>query len=64
MSDDSMLIGSLVTGVAYPQVVDRGNSLQLWRVPANILIKQSHTAERGVVLHLGGVGCGSNNPSP
>jgi hypothetical protein len=30
-----------------PQVADRGDGLQIWRVAANILNKQSRTAERG-----------------
>jgi hypothetical protein len=33
--------------MAHPQVVDRGNGLQMWRVAANILNKQSRTADRG-----------------
>jgi hypothetical protein len=48
-----MLSGSLVT-TARPQVADGGDGLQIWRVAANILNKQSRTARQGVVLQLGG----------
>jgi hypothetical protein len=47
--------------VARPQVVDRGDSLQIWRVVANILNKQSRTTDRGWLSSLG-VGRGVNNP--
>jgi hypothetical protein len=40
-------------GMARPQVADGGDSLQFWRVAANLLNKQSRTAA-GVVLQLGG----------
>jgi hypothetical protein len=33
-------------GMARPQVADGGDGLQIWRVAANILNKQSRTAER------------------
>jgi hypothetical protein len=33
--------------MARPQVVDGGDSLQIWRVAVNILNKQSWTADRG-----------------
>jgi hypothetical protein len=33
--------------VARPQVADGGDGLQTWRVAANILNKQSRTADRG-----------------
>ena len=33
-------------GMARPQVADRGNGLQIWRVAANMLNKQSWTADR------------------
>ena len=39
--------------MARPQVADRGDGLQIWKVAANILNKQSRTAS-GVVLQLGG----------
>ena len=38
--------------MARPQVADRGDGLQEWRVAANIMNKQSRTAS-GVVLQLG-----------
>jgi hypothetical protein len=39
------------------------NGLQLWRVAANILNKQSRTADKGWSSSLG-VGRGANNSSP
>jgi hypothetical protein len=39
------------------------NCLQLWRVAANILNKQSRTADKGWSFSLG-VGRGANNSSP
>jgi hypothetical protein len=33
--------------MARPQVADGGDSLQVWRVTANILNKQSRTADKG-----------------
>jgi hypothetical protein len=50
-------------GMARPQVADGGNGLQIWRVAANILNKQSRTAEKGWSSSLG-VGRGANNSSP
>jgi hypothetical protein len=40
----------------YPQVSDGGNGLQIWNVAANTMNKQSWTADKGVVLQLGGLG--------
>jgi hypothetical protein len=41
--------------MARPQVADGGDALQVWRKAANILNKQSRTADsRGVVIQLGG----------
>jgi hypothetical protein len=34
-------------GMARPQVADGGDGLQTWRVDANILNKQSRTADKG-----------------
>jgi hypothetical protein len=34
-------------GMARPQVADGGDALQLWREAANILNKQSWTADKG-----------------
>jgi hypothetical protein len=49
--------------MARPQVADGGDGLQIWRVAANILNKQSRTADKGwssmwVVVR------GANNSSP
>jgi hypothetical protein len=41
-----MLSGSLVT-MAWPQVAGTGDGLQIWKVAANTLNKQSRTADRG-----------------
>jgi hypothetical protein len=46
-------------GMARPQVADGGNSLQFWRVAANILNEQSRTEDK-----RWWVGCGANNSSP
>jgi hypothetical protein len=48
-------------GTARPQVADGGDGLQIWRVAANILNKQSRTADRGRSSSLG-VGRRANNP--
>jgi hypothetical protein len=50
-------------GKARPRVEDRGDGLQIWRVAANILNKQSRTADSGWSSSLG-VGRGANNPTP
>jgi hypothetical protein len=34
-------------GMARPQVADGGDGLQVWRVAANILNKQSRTVDKG-----------------
>jgi hypothetical protein len=47
--------------MARPQVADRGDGLQIWRVAENILNKQSRTADSGWSSSLG-VGQGANNP--
>jgi hypothetical protein len=57
----AMLSGSCHHGMAQPQVADGGDGLQIWRVAANILNKQSQTADRGWSFSLG-VGRGANNP--
>jgi hypothetical protein len=49
--------------MACPRVADRGDGLQIWRVAANILNKQSRTADSGWSSSLG-VGQWANNPSP
>jgi hypothetical protein len=48
-------------GMARSQVADGGDGLQIWRVAANVLNKQSRTADRGWSSSLG-VGRGANNP--
>jgi hypothetical protein len=50
-------------GMAHPLVADRGDGLQIWRVAANILNKQSQTADSGWSSSMG-VGWGANNPPP
>jgi hypothetical protein len=58
----SGILGSLVTTVfARPQVTDGGEGLQIWRVAANILNKQSRTADKGWPSNLG-VGRGLTPP--
>jgi hypothetical protein len=47
--------------MARPQVADGGDSLQIWRVAANILNKQSRTAGTGWSSSLG-VGPGLTAP--
>jgi hypothetical protein len=49
--------------MARPQVADRGDALQVWRTAANILNKQSHTADKGWSFSLG-VERGAINYSP
>jgi hypothetical protein len=61
--------GSHVTWVhchrsmARPRVADRGDGLQIWRVAADILNKQSRTADSGWSFSLG-IGRGDNNLPP
>jgi hypothetical protein len=50
-------------GMSHPQVKDGGDGLQTWRVAANILNKQSMTADKGWPSRLG-VGRGAKNSSP
>jgi hypothetical protein len=40
-------LGPCHHGVARPRIADTGDGLQIWRVTANILNKQSHTADKG-----------------
>jgi hypothetical protein len=56
-------VGPCHHGMARPQVVVGGDGLQIWRVAANIVNKQSRTADRGWFSSLG-VGRGANNPPP
>jgi hypothetical protein len=39
--------------MARPRLADRGDSLQIWRVAANMLNKQSRTADSGWSSSLG-----------
>jgi hypothetical protein len=48
--------------MARPQVADGGDGLQIWRVAANILNKQSRTADKGGPPAWG-VERGANNSS-
>jgi hypothetical protein len=48
-------------GGARPRVADGGDRLQIWRVAANVLSKQSRTAGRGWSSSLG-VGRGLTTP--
>jgi hypothetical protein len=57
----TILDGTHHHGMARLQIAD-GEQLQKWRVAANILNKQSRTADKGWSSSLG-VGCGANNPS-
>jgi hypothetical protein len=50
-------------GMARPQVADGGDAFQFWRAAANILSKQSRTADKGWPSSLG-VGSRANNSSP
>jgi hypothetical protein len=47
-------------GMACPQVADGGDGLQIWRVAASILNKQSWTADKRWYSSLG-VGRAANN---
>jgi hypothetical protein len=49
--------------MARPQVADGGDGLQIWRVAANILNKQSQEIDKGWSSSLGVVR-GANNSSP
>jgi hypothetical protein len=53
-------------GMRRPQVADGGSGLQIWRVAANILNKQSRIADKGRSSSWGGggVGHGANNSPP
>ena len=62
MSNISVLWGPCHQGTARPQVADRGDGCQIWRVAANILNKQSLKTDKGKSSSLG-VGPRVNNPS-
>ena len=57
-----MICGSLSPGMVRPQVADRGRP-PMWRGAANILNKQSWTADKGWPSRLG-VRRGAKNASP
>jgi hypothetical protein len=46
--------------MARSQVADGGNDLKIWRIAANILNKQSRTADKGLSSRLG-IGPGALN---
>jgi hypothetical protein len=50
-------------GMARPHVADGGDALQFWRAAANILNKQSRTADKEWFSSLE-VGHGANTSSP
>jgi hypothetical protein len=50
-------------GMARPQVAEGGDGLQIWRVAADILNKQSRRADKGGSSSFG-VGRWANNFSP
>jgi hypothetical protein len=47
-------LGPCHHGMVRPQVGDEGDCLQIWRVAANILNKQSQTVDKGRPSSLGG----------
>jgi hypothetical protein len=57
------LLGPFQHGIARPRVADGGDGLQIWRVAANMLNKQSRTADIGWYSSVG-VGRGANKSSP
>jgi len=62
-SRSACYVGLCHHGMQHPRVVDGGDNLQIWRVVANILNKQSRTAENEWFSSLG-FGRGATNPSP
>jgi hypothetical protein len=50
-------------GMTRPKAADGGDAFQFWRVAANVLKKQSRTADKEWFSSLG-VGRGANNSSP
>jgi hypothetical protein len=57
------MFGEKYDSMVRSQVVDGGDSLQIWRVAANIFNKQSQTADKKWSFSMG-VGHGANNSSP
>jgi hypothetical protein len=56
-------VGQCHHGIARSRVADAGDGLQMWNVAANVLNKQSRTADKEWYSSLG-VGRGANNSSP
>lgn len=50
-------------GMVHPRIADGGDTLQVWRVAANVWNKQLWTAYKGWSSSLG-VGCGAKSSSP
>jgi len=46
-------VAACLHGMVRPRVADGGDVLQIWRVAANILNKQSRTVDRGWFSSLG-----------
>ncbi|KAJ4442627.1 hypothetical protein ANN_04216 [Periplaneta americana] len=63
VSPKPCIVGRYQHCMACAQVADRGDGIQIWRVAANILNKQSWTADEGWSSNLG-VGRRANNRSP
>jgi hypothetical protein len=55
-------VGPCHHGMARPRVADGGDGLQIWRVAANVLNKQSRLVEKGRSSSLG-VGQRASNSS-
>jgi hypothetical protein len=55
-------VGPFHHGTARPGVADGGDGFQMWRVAANMLIRQHADSLQGVVLQIG-VGRGTNKSS-
>jgi hypothetical protein len=53
-------VKSIISWYITPGVADVGDDLQIWRVAANILNKQSQAVDKGWSSSLR-VGCGANN---
>jgi hypothetical protein len=49
----SVISGSSHHNMVHPQIVDGGYILQIWRVAANVLNKQSQTPKKGLSPSLG-----------
>jgi hypothetical protein len=56
-------VGSFQKDMVPSRLVDGGGGLRIWRVAANILNKESRTADKGWLSSLG-VGRGANSSLP